>query len=140
MSGNALNAYTIYGTTDSPLSIPSSYQEAAPFGANTGGVNPQFIAIVPTAGYDGWLTVGITEGDSNGDLGTVGLDWDSWTASSALESTDGAVFWMNPDEAPSGDTVVAQFTTAPGWTATFGAQGRSNDGDDWTVNGLTFSG
>ena len=44
------------------------YQEAAPFGANTGGVSPAFLTTVPTVAYDGWLTVGITEGDADGAL------------------------------------------------------------------------
>jgi hypothetical protein len=140
LSGTASNAYTIYGTVASPLSIPPSIQAPAPFGANTGGVNPAFLPLSPNAPYDGWLTVGISEGDTGGALGTVGLDWDSWTADSPLETTDGAVFWMNPDDAPTGTSIVAQFTTAPGWTATFGAQGRSTSGADWNADGLTFSG
>ena len=141
LSGDATNVYTIYGTDASPLSIPASYQEAAPFGANTGGVAPGFVAVIATAAYDGWLTVGITDGDSSGALGSVGLDWATWTQSAALESANGAVFYMNPDDGPAGSAVLAQFTTAPGWSASLGAQGRSASGAaDWMADGLTFSG
>eukprot|EP01051_Picozoa_sp_SAG22_P025806 SAG22_NODE_7826_length_704_cov_1.704132_1_plen_108_part_01 len=48
LSGSAQNAYTIFGTDDSPLSIPPSYQQGAPFGSNTGGINPAFVDIVAT--------------------------------------------------------------------------------------------
>ena len=141
LSGDASNVYTIYGTDASPLSIPASYQEAAPFGTNTGGVAPGFVAVIATAAYDGWLTVGITDGDSSGALGSVGLDWATWTQSAALESANGAVFYMNPDDGPAGSAVLAQFTTAPGWSASLGAQGRSASGAaDWMADGLTFSG
>ena len=37
LSGDAKNVYTIYGDEDTILSMPPSYQEAAPFGANVGG-------------------------------------------------------------------------------------------------------
>merc|ERR1711918_2655 len=99
-----------------------------------------FLPIVATAAYDGWLTVGITEGDAAGALGSVGLEWDAWTVDAGLDSTNGAVFFMDPDQGPTADAVVAQFTTAPGWTATIGAQGRSSAGDDWSIDGLTFTG
>jgi hypothetical protein len=40
LSGNAKNVYTIYGDESVALSMPPSYQEAAPFGANVGGTKP----------------------------------------------------------------------------------------------------
>ena len=46
LSGSAKNVYTIYGDETSSLSMPPSYQEAAPFGANTGGMFP-FTNIMP---------------------------------------------------------------------------------------------
>eukprot|EP01050_Picozoa_sp_SAG11_P050446 SAG11_NODE_28113_length_325_cov_0.907080_1_plen_68_part_10 len=33
LSGGGDNVYTIYGTVDSPISVPASYHEAAPFAA-----------------------------------------------------------------------------------------------------------
>ena len=77
--------------------------------------------------------------DDAGALGSVGLDWTMWTDNAALESANGAVFFMSPDDGPAGEAVVAQFTTAPGWSASLGAQGRSSSGDDWQADGLTFS-
>merc|ERR1740130_1049991 len=84
LSGNAANVYTIYGDGDTALEIPASYQEAAPFGANTGGVNPAFVDISASAAVDGWLSVGIVEGDAAGALGSVGIDFSAWTADAGL--------------------------------------------------------
>ena len=112
------------------MSIPASYQEGAPFGSNTGGVSPQFTAIIATAAYDGWLTVGITEGDSAGALGNIGIEWDAWTDDTGIENDNGAVFFLSLDDGPAESAVVAQFTVAGDWSAAFGAQGRSSDGAD----------
>ena len=141
LSGSATNVYTVFGTEASPMSIPASYQENAPFGSNTGGVSPQFTAIIATAAYDGWLTVGITEGDGAGALGNIGIDWDGWTADAGIENNNCAVFWLSPDDSPAGSAVVAQFTVAGDWSASFGAQGRSSEGggNDWTADNLVLS-
>ena len=82
------------------MSVPAAYQEATPFGANTGGTNPAFWAVMAGAQYDSWLTVGITDGDAAGALSSIGIDFDTWTESSPLATSDGAVFWMSPDNGP----------------------------------------
>ena len=56
-------------------------QEAAPFGANVGGVNPLLVSASPAAAFDSWLTVGVTDGDSAGRLSSIGIDWTAWTIS-----------------------------------------------------------
>ena len=38
LSGSAKNVYTVYGDTDTAMSLPAAYQADAPFGANVGGV------------------------------------------------------------------------------------------------------
>ena len=101
--------------------------------------NPAFFAIMAGAEFDGWLTVGITGGDTAGALSSIGLDFDGWTASSGLSTDNGAVFWMSPDDGPTGEAVVAQITVTGGFTASVNAQGRSNSGDDYKVVGVTFS-
>ena len=140
LSGSAANVYTIYGDETSPMTIPASYQEGAPFGSNTGGVSPQFTAMIATAAYDGWLTVGITEGDAAGALGNVGIDWDGWTVDTGLSVSNGAVFWLSPRDGPEGSAVVAQFTVAGDWSASFGAQGRSRMGEDWKAANVSLQG
>ena len=139
LSGSAANVYTIYGDGDNTMEIPASYQEAAPFGANTGGVNPAFVDISASAGVDGWLSVGLADGDAAGALGSVGIDWGAWTADAGLSIDNGAVFWMSPGDGPAGSAVVAQVTVAGDFTATISAQGRSTDGDDWQASGISFA-
>ena len=109
--------------------------------------------------------VGITDGDSSGALGTIGIDWDRWSqrnglrklpryrwhlgcillrmpATSLSTGTDnGAIFWMNPSDGPGGSVQVAQLTTRTGtqWTMTCGMQGKSVRGEDWEENNISFS-
>ena len=139
LSGGAANVYTIYGDGDNSMEIPASYQEAAPFGANTGGVNPAFVDISASVGVDGWLSVGLAEGDSAGALGSVGIDFSAWTADAGLSISNGAVFWMSPRDGPGGSAVIAQVTVAGDFTAAVNAQGRSSSGEDWQASGVTFS-
>ena len=149
LKGTTSNVYTIYGTAASPLSVPAAYQCATPFGSNTGGTNAAFWAVANNAAlgyaqYDSWVTVGVTDGDAAGALSSIGLDWTTWTDSTALGTTDGAVFWMSPDGGPAAgtDAVVAQITVASGSSglATMGMQGRSTGGAaDWTSDNIQFS-
>ena len=143
VSGNARSVYSIFGDQDVTLSIPPSYQEDAPFGVNVGGANPAFFPIMAGAEFDSWVTVGITEGDTVGALGSIGLDFESWTADSGLSTSDGAVFWMDPTSAPDGESVIAQVTIPEGTSAVavVNAQGKSlTDAiDDWRVAGIEFT-
>lgn len=141
------NIYAIYGDEEHDLSMPPSYQEAAPFGANSGGVNPAFIAVNAGAEFDGWLTVGITEGDNIGEISSIGVDFDTWTADAGLSVTNGAVFWMSPDDGDGGrpdqdgnrEVVLAQVTLSGSFNATMKVRGRSNSGlPDWCRK-LTFA-
>eukprot|EP01052_Picozoa_sp_SAG31_P049096 SAG31_NODE_10592_length_1120_cov_1.236043_1_plen_50_part_10 len=42
------------------------------------------INVSPNAAYDSWLTIGITHGDLDGQLSSVGITWDDWTDSNGL--------------------------------------------------------
>jgi hypothetical protein len=90
-TNGAANIYTIYGDATTTLSMPPSFQEAAPFGANVGGGNPAFFPIMAGAEFDGWLTVGITGGDTTGALSSIGLDFDAWTADAGITTDNGCV-------------------------------------------------
>jgi hypothetical protein len=138
----ASTVYTIYGTEDATASVPGAYQAPTPFGANTGGVTPQFFGFLPLAQYDSWLTVGLTEGDSAGALSSIGIDWASWQPGSTLRITDGAVFYLDPSSVePSSSSVVAQITVPTGtaWTATLNMQGSSTGTEpDWQAEGVLW--
>eukprot|EP01052_Picozoa_sp_SAG31_P021409 SAG31_NODE_1654_length_7621_cov_3.273597_8_plen_123_part_00 len=119
--------------------LPPAYQVAAPFGTNVGGVHAAFFSQVPDAAYDSWLSVGITDGNSDA-LGSAGIDFDAWTSTDGLTIDNGGVFWMDPGHAPSGTIVVAQVTVVGGFSASLGAQGKSvDDADDWQVGNIAFA-
>lgn len=140
---------TLYGTPG-PIRLPAAFQVATPFGVDVGGVDPVLIAQLPNAAFDSWLTVGLVDGDSSATLGTVGIDFGSWTETSGLEVIDGAVFAMMPDSFAAGmgsEVTLAQLTIPATVSATvrMGVQGRtlpsvSPEGPplDWRVDGISF--
>eukprot|EP01052_Picozoa_sp_SAG31_P049558 SAG31_NODE_10911_length_1085_cov_1.040568_2_plen_182_part_00 len=142
LANNQANIYAIYGDSDSDMEIPAAYQTPAPLGANVGGINPAFYAFSPDCEYDSWLTVGPTDGSAGGGLSAIGIDFNSWTAEDSLVVNDGAVFWMDPTNGPTGIPVIAQLTIPTGSTATakINAQGKSNgDLDDWRNTDVEFT-
>ena len=147
VQGLARNVYTMAGTVSSPLAFPPAYQTPPPFGVDLGGVNAGFFSRenggmvaardgVLAGEFDSWLTVGMTDASNPGALSSIGIDFDSWSDQQALQTTNGAVFWMDPDAGPStmeGAVVVAQLTVREdaSFTATMHMQGRSLFGQDW---------
>ena len=129
------NVYAMAGVAATPMSFPAAFQVATPFGADVGGVSPMFFPINADAEFDSWLSVGMTDGSAPGAIGSSpGLGLSDWGPTSPLTTSDGAVFWMLPDDGPTGaDIVLAQVTVASGSTFTSSAllQGRSAQGDDW---------
>lgn len=154
LSGSTHNAYTIAGSAYNPMYVPPARQVAAPFGADTGGTNPAYFAYNAECQYDSWLTVGMTNGGSG--LGNIGIAFDDWTLTRGVSVTDGAVFWMNPNDSPGRATatdpmyksVIAQITVRSSdtaWRFVVGeAQGRSIGYEavprvvDWRVNCISF--
>ena len=109
------NIYAIYGDDqpiEQPMSIPPAYQGSSIFNSNLGGIAPEIIAINNDAAYDSWLTIGLTEGDIQNKLSVVGLDFNSWTETIGIYTTNGAVFVLDPQEniIPGLEYVVAQLT------------------------------
>jgi hypothetical protein len=139
LTAAAQNVYSIFGNADFAFSIPAAYQVPTPFGKDTGGVSPAMFAASTESQYDSWLTVGVTEGATDGTFGVIGLDFASWTESAGLATDNGAVFLMDPDSNDGGSVVVAQLTIPAGTSATavMGLQGRpaghtiDDDVDDW---------
>jgi hypothetical protein len=154
--GDAGNVYSIFGTASHPLVLPESYQEPSPYGVDIGGVNPAVWEAIPnsqgrhfplpklsTSQYDSWLSVGLTEGLTGGEISSVGIDFSVWE-DAGLQVTDGSVSWSDPAAGPSGTgIVIAQLTVKTGVTfsATFNVRGRTLSGaDDWEVLGVVFGG
>ena len=111
---------------------------AAPFGTDIGGVNPAFFPVAADAEFDSWITIGPTDGSAGAAVAaSPGLGLDAWTETTAFSTENGAIFWMSPDQGPTGSgIVVAQITstTATGSASAF-LQGRSvGEGvEDWTA-------
>eukprot|EP01045_Picozoa_sp_COSAG04_P014871 COSAG04_NODE_1138_length_8106_cov_4.244036_4_plen_691_part_00 len=138
----AANCYSIFGDGEDMMMIPGGFQVLAPFGADLGGTNPAFWAFNANAEFDSWLTIGPTDGGSSDALGTIGIPMADWTEAAGMEVSDGAVFWMSPDDGPGGTVTVAQLTIAAGteWTAVLSAQGRSaGGGEDWDAFNVFFT-
>jgi hypothetical protein len=74
---------------------------AANFVLQVGGVNPMFFPLGKGSQFDSWLSVGIVNGESASALGTLGIDFKSWSKTRGLSTSDGAVFWMSPYDGPS---------------------------------------
>jgi hypothetical protein len=131
LGDQADNFYTIFGEPGMDMIIPGAYQVATPFGTDIGGVSPSLTAVMPTATYDSWLTVGITEGGDQ--ISSIGIPFGTWTEQAGFSTNNGALFWMDPTSGPtwdSGPVTVAQLTVPTGATrldVQMGAQGRSRN-------------
>ena len=108
---NVENIFAIFGDEGHQLYIPGSYQIDGPFDSGLGGVSPSIISIFPDAYYDSWLTIGITDGDKENKLSTIGIDFSDWNDNTPIISENGAVFLMDPTEVISSkEYIIGQLT------------------------------
>lgn len=121
--GNAETIYALYGHPQVALEMPPAYHVAAPFGTNFGGTPTPLLTLRAEAQFDSFLFAA----ESFGKLGSVGIDFDSWTSDHGLSSNNGAVFYADPNDAVAGRIVAAQLTVpaGSGFTAQMGAQGHN---------------
>ena len=138
--------YTIFGTTENPMLVPPGYQEAAPFGAHMGGVNPALFPFMAGAAADSWLTVSREDGNADSALGAAGINFALWTDEVGMTLDNAAVFWFDPATAPApvnSKTLVAQLTVATGsrFLLSTSCQGRATEASaaDWVVTGIHFT-
>jgi len=108
---NIKNIYAIYGEQAHTMYWPPVYQIDGPFDSDIGGVSPSIVTISPDSNYDSWITIGLTDGDPENKLSTIGIDFNSWTEDSSVLTDNGAVFLMDPREVISQDEyIIAQIT------------------------------
>ena len=138
--------YTIFGTTDDPMMVPPGYQEAAPFGAHMGGVDPRVFPWMASAAADSWLTVSREDGNADSALGAAGINFELWTDEVGMTLDNAAVFLFDPATAPApvnSKTLVAQLTVATGsrFLLSTSCQGRATEAGaaDWAVTGIHFT-
>jgi len=147
------NIYAIYGDDEdddySPMVIPPAYQGDISFNNNIGGITSSLINIVPELRYDSWLTIGITDGDTENKLSSVGIDFISWTEDNGITTTNGAVFTMDPEGIiiQGDEYIIAQLTLPNDYSdeVRINAQGKTNcetcerDGRSWKQEGIIFN-
>ena len=134
------SVYALVGTSKTSMVVPPAYQTPT-FGVNYGGIKPGIVKVVPKAGFDSWLTVGITDG-SDGLLAT-GIDWAQWNASVGINDNDAGVFWGNPSNAPkfeSGPVTVGQLTVKKDYrgNVTMALAGKLANNETWRDEGVVF--
>jgi hypothetical protein len=157
-NSNVENIYALFGNgnNDENMYLPAAYQSPVNQGQNIGGINQYMLSIFPQSVYDSWLTIGITDGDKENLLSAVGINFDEWTESSALNVDNGAVFVMDPSSIdPSSiditnqgqEIIIAQLTVPTRTTATavFNVQGKTltnnpniPDSKIWTESNIQF--
>lgn len=149
---NVKNIYAIYGDDEhspKPMIIPPAYQSIINFNSNIGGVLPAIVNIDPDAQYDSWLTIGITDGNADNEVMTVGIDFSTWTETSGIHTTDGAVFTIDPEiNIVDGDEYIIAQITIPNDRSvelTLNTQGKTNCGNNcnknnraWKQEGIIF--
>jgi len=143
---NIENIYAIYGNTDaggSTMHIPVAYHTEGVFNSNIGGVNPNLIDIYPDAAYDSWLTIGITDGDPDNLISTIGIDYNLWTETEPLDIGNGAVFLMDPEIVVSenNEYIIGQLTimTNKIENVIINVQGKIvNSREPWSENNIVF--
>ena len=143
----AKNIYAIFGNEQNiphHMTIPPAYQIEGFLGSNLGGVPYEIIQINPNSVYDSWLTVGITDGNLDNKVSTVGIDFNEWSLTNGLNIQDGAVFLMNPDEMiiTGNEYIIAQLTVSNNHfhEVVLNAQGKKKDpySTAWSQNDIHF--
>ena len=140
------DVYALYGEAGDALTIPPAWQAAAPFGSSIGPVNPAFVAVMPEAGFDSFVTIGM-DGPAltQGALASVGVDFQQWSEDQGLSTENGAVFFMDPDHGADQEPVVfLQLTVRAGtrFSGQLSAQGRSVGPvgtQDWDQKAMRFT-
>jgi hypothetical protein len=111
----------------------------------TGPTNPAFFPMMADAEFDSFLTIGM-DGPATvpGALSSIGIDFSTWSETTGISTTDGAVFFMNPDHGATVQPVTMAQLTLPNGVpcrGSFSAQGRGLLGmEDWMFLNMDFSG
>lgn len=143
---NVKNIYAIYGNNEDSLtmSFPPVYQSPIYQGQNLGGVSQYMKGLFPDTSFDSWLTIGLTNGDPQGSISSIGIDFTQWDESTSLEVDNGAVFLMDPsnsDLTDQGNEIVIGQITIPTYTSPtiiVNVQGKTIDYLPNDVNGKSW--
>lgn len=142
------NIFALYGNDDSQghniMTIPASYQAKNVFNSDFGGVPQEIISINPNLMYDSWLTIGVTDGDMDHIISSIGIDFNNWNEMNDLTIDNGAIFLLDPQSENiinnDNNIVIGHLTIRSGLreTAIINVQGKTNDGGSWKQDRIVF--
>jgi hypothetical protein len=148
MDGDIYNIFALYGDGNNQghhmMTIPPSYQAKNVFNSDFGGVPEEIIDINPNLRYDSWLTIGVTDGDMDHIISSIGIDFDDWNEMNSLTIDNGAIFLLAPQNEnifnKDNNIVIAHLTIKNELrvTAIFNVQGKNNGGGSWSQNNIVF--
>ena len=139
------NLYAIYGDDyGNNLFIPRAYQTSINYGSNIGGVNSFFLDSYPNIMYDSWLTIGLSSGNLNNKLSSIGIDFNKWDEHNDLNINNGGVFVMDPQETivQGREYLLGQITVRQNSNPSMivNVQGKTkHHGNTWNENGIVFN-
>ena len=136
------NIYALFGEhSGHEMYFPPAYQIDGPFNSDIGGVSPSIIQIFPDSLYDSWITIDITDGDPGNELSTIGIDFDEWSDTQSIRTSNGAIFLINPNNDDfKAEYILAQITLHNSITdvLTVNLQGKKVNDDSWHVYDINF--
>jgi hypothetical protein len=135
LKGAARNLYSVHGTAGGALILPPAYQSSK--SPAVGGPNPIF-----RQGDDSYITVGLAL--NNKQIAQT-PNFPSWNARRGVESTNAAIFWMNPNAGPKkGKPILVAQITVPvpcskSWSVVMGLTGYLSNGKTWRDDSVVFA-
>lgn len=142
---NIKNIYAIFGDKEHVMYLPPAYNIDTSANQNIGGISSYMSNIIPNIQYDSWLTIGVTNGNVNNQISSIGIDFDLWTSVSGININNGAVYVTDPQEILSNNDeyVIGQITTSTNsdYTAIINIQGKTLDDTidrSWVENNVLF--
>lgn len=142
---NILNIYALFGDSQNNMIIPAAYQSpATSYGTNIGGIPDNIIRIFPNSKYDSYLTLGVTNGNIDNELSSVGIDFNNWNEDNGLIINDGAVFSLQPNNNNiiNNEINIGQITLQKDIITyvTINVRGKINNiHDTWAENNIIFN-
>uniref|UniRef100_A0A6C0CXR2 Antistasin-like domain-containing protein n=1 Tax=viral metagenome TaxID=1070528 RepID=A0A6C0CXR2_9ZZZZ len=142
---NIKNIYAIFGDKEHVMYLPPAFNLDTSSNQNIGGISNYMSEFIPNIQYDSWLTIGITNGNIDNQISSVGIDFASWTTVNGINIDNGAVYVTDPQQILSNNDeyIIGQITTTTDsdYTAIFNIQGKTLDDTvdrSWVENNVLF--
>ena len=137
------NIYALFGEhSNHEMYFPPAYQIDGPFNSDIGGVSPSIIQIFPNSRFDSWITIDITDGDPDNLLSTIGIDFNSWSETHGISTSNGAIFQIDPNYNNfQNEYIIGQITLPNEVTDSLivNVQGKKVNEDSWKEYNVRFN-